>query len=109
MKRMSYLAVVALLVSGLSNDALAANQAKTQIAVTNMCCAGCAKKIARKLYEVRGVTAVHYNVKAKSLTITPQRGMTLSPRALWEAVVKGEDQPIRLAGLSGSFTFKPRF
>ena len=81
----------------------------TTIAVEKMCCAGCAKKIAAKLYEVRGVKAVQCDVKGKRVAVIPQQNVVLSPRALWEAVEKGEDRPLQLAGPTGTFTSKPRY
>ena len=81
----------------------------TTIQVRDMCCNGCAKKIAARLYEVRGVTTVQCDVKKRIVFVTPQPGVVLSPLALWEAVEKAQDQPIRLAGPNGAFTAKPRF
>ena len=102
-------AVLALAVLSVANQALAADAASTVITVGQMHCAGCAKKIAAKLYEVRGVAEVRYHVKSKTLQVTPQRNGALSPRALWIAVEKAKNQPIRLAGPSGTFTSRPRF
>jgi copper chaperone CopZ len=81
----------------------------TTIQVRDMCCNGCARKIAARLYEVRGVTAVRCDVQKKIVYVTPQRGAVLSPLALWQAVEKAPDQPLRLAGPSGVFTVKPAF
>jgi Cu+-exporting ATPase len=74
-----------------------------------MCCGGCAKKIASKLYAVRGVKAVQCDVKGKRVAVVPQQNVVLSPRALWEAVEMGEDRPLQLVGPSGTFTTKPPY
>ncbi len=83
--------------------------ALTTIQVRDMCCNGCARTIAARLYEVRGVTTVQCDVKKRIVYVTPQRGAVLSPLALWQAVEKAPDQPLRLAGPSGMFTSKPGF
>lgn len=97
---------LALLVTSAAN---AAEPAYTTINVEKMCCNGCAQKIAGQLYVVRGVKEVRVNLDKKLVYVIPQQTKTVSPRAMWEAVQKGEDNPIRLAGPSGTFTKKPQF
>ncbi len=109
MKSRILLAVLALAVLSVAKEAWAADSASAVITVGKMHCAGCAKKIAAKLYEVRGVAEVRYHVKSKTLQVTPQRNGALSPRALWMAVEKAKNQPVRLAGPSGTFTSRPRY
>lgn len=92
-----------------ANQASAAEPAWSSIQVKEMHCAGCAKKIAARLYAVRGVKEVRVDMDKKTLFVAPQQNATLSPRAMWEAVEKAKDFPIRLAGPSGTFTEKPRF
>ena len=92
-----------------ASAALAEQPTHSVITVEKMHCAGCAKKIAARLYTVRGVKEVRVDVKKKTLFVLPQTGATVSPRAMWEAVEKAKDRPIRLAGPSGTFTSKPRF
>jgi len=98
-------AVLLTYVNGLS----AAEPAWTTVTVQEMHCAGCAKKLAARLYAVRGVKEIRADVKSKTLFIAPQESKQVSPRALWEAVVKAKSVPIRLAGPGGTFTTKPRF
>jgi copper chaperone len=98
----------AVLLTFISN-ASAAEPAWSSIEVKKMHCAGCAKKIAARLYAVRGVKEVRVDVDKKTLFVAPQQNAALSPRAMWEAVEKAKDVPIRLAGPSGTFTGKPRF
>ena len=92
-----------------ASQASAAEPAWSSIQVKEMHCAGCAKKIAARLYAVRGVKEVRVDVDKKTLFVAPQQNATLSPRAMWEAVEKAKDHPIRLAGPSGTFTERPRF
>lgn len=79
----------------------------TTISVEKMCCDGCAQKIAARLYTVRGVKEVRINLEKKLVFVIPQENQTLSPRAMWIAVEKGEDQPIVLTGPSGTYKKKP--
>ena len=79
------------------------------IHVEKMCCDGCAQKIAAQLYVLRGVKEVRADWKKKVVIVIPQNQARLSPRAIWEAVEKGQDRPVRLACPVGTFTAKPRF
>ena len=72
-----------------------------------MCCANCAKRIARKLYAIPGVVAVHADVKQGIALVTPQQTKRPSPRAMWEAVEGAEFVPVKLLGPAGEFTQKP--
>jgi len=81
----------------------------TVVHVEKMCCKGCAQKIASQLYVLGGVKEVRYDLKQKVVIVVPQTRHQVSPRAIWEAVVKGEDRPIRLAGPAGTFKLKPRY
>ena len=101
---------VALLAAGILAGARAQEQPPpyTVITVEKMHCAGCAKRIGNKLYEVPGVKAVQADVEKKLFWVHPEPGKQPSPRALWEAVEKGNDRPTRLHGPSGVFVEKPK-
>ncbi|MEX0867727.1 MAG: heavy metal-associated domain-containing protein [Pirellulales bacterium] len=101
------LAVAAM--SLLVRPGLAEEAVYTEIAVEKMCCKGCAQKIASKLYTVRGVKEVRVNIPQKKVYVYPTQSASLSPKAVWEAVVAGKDNPLRLAGPQGTFTQKPHF
>ena len=90
-------------------QATASEPAWSRIEVQTMHCAGCAKRIAARLYTVRGVKEVRVELSKKTLYVAPQNNVVLSPKAMWEAVVKAKDLPVRLAGPSGTFTEKPTF
>lgn len=96
------------LVVGTGNLLMAAQPTYTEITVEKMHCAGCAKKIAARLYAVRGVREVRVDVQKKQLYVVPAANAAPSPRAMWTAV-ETEDVPVRLAGPSGTFTTKPNF
>ena len=98
-------AMLAVLVISASS-AVAAEVPPTFITVEKMHCAGCAKKLAAKLYEVPGVAEVKADVKAKILVVSSKK--KVSPRALWEAVESANDKPLVLDGPSGKFKAKPK-
>ena len=107
MNRKLCASLVAAVLLTLVNNLSAAQPAWTSIVVTDMHCAGCAQKIAARLYAVRGVKEVRVDMDQKTLFVVPQQNTVLSPRAMWEAVEKGKDSPIRLAGPGGTFTERP--
>jgi copper chaperone CopZ len=77
----------------------------TAIHVGNLHCKTCAKKIARKLYTVKGVVKVRSDVKANVVVITPQNKKQLDVKKLWAAATKAGFAPVKLVGPTG--TFKP--
>ena len=76
---------------------------QTAVYVTNMHCATCAKKIARKLYSLKGVVRVGTNVKTNLAVVTPQRNAKISHVAIWNAVKSAEFEPVKLIGPDGVF------
>lgn len=105
---MRWLAAVAVgLLLGGWRAADAADPAPTTITIPDMDCASCAKKVGGKVAEVAGVGKVEYSVETRIIKVTPKPGMTLSPKALWEAVVAAKLDPSKLEGPSGTFTKKP--
>lgn len=80
----------------------------TTITVPSMHCAGCAKKVANQLVQVKGVAKAQANMKTKTIKITPKAEATISPRALWEAAEAAGEVPSKLTGPGGTFTSKPK-
>lgn len=78
----------------------------TTVRVSDMHCAACAKKIARKLYAVPGVVQVKTDVKRHTAAVTPEKQRQPSPLALWEAVEAAGFEPVELNGPAGKFTKK---
>lgn len=106
---MWWLAVLAVGVFlGGRHEAVAADPVPTKITVPEMDCTSCAKKVGNKVAEVKGVGKVEYSVEGRTLTVTPKANETLSPKALWEAVVAAKLDPSKLEGPSGTFTSKPK-
>lgn len=78
----------------------------TTIQVSDMHCANCAKKIARKIYAVQGVVQVKTDVKKHIAVVAPQKGRQLDPLAIWKAVEAAGFEPVKLVGPAGEFTTK---
>jgi copper chaperone CopZ len=91
-----------------TNTARAVSPDTTRITVKKMHCAHCAKGMADHLYKVAGVAKVETNVEAKMMFVTPKPQTALSPRALWEAIEKAAQTPVKLEGPQGTFTAKPQ-
>ena len=75
----------------------------TLIYVGDMHCGHCAKKIASKLYAVKGVVKVRTDVKADIAIITPQKKKTLDPLALWSAANASGFPALKLVGPTGTY------
>ena len=88
----------------ISQSRAATQTMKTTITLEVLSCEGCARNVAAKLLEIRGVS----NVKTDLKTVIPKAEASLSPRQLWEAVEKAGKKPIKLQGPSGTFTSKPK-
>ena len=73
------------------------------IYVSDMHCAGCAKKIAGKLYRVKGVVKVRTNLKQNLAIVTPQAKKQIDAKAAWVAVQKAGFKPTRMIGPQGTF------
>ncbi|MCH8839611.1 MAG: heavy-metal-associated domain-containing protein [Planctomycetes bacterium] len=80
----------------------------TVIYVGDLHCKTCAKKIARKLYAVKGVVKVRADVKANVAVVTPQAKKTLNVKALWAAARKAGFPPLKLVGPTGAFEPDPK-
>ncbi|WP_238388654.1 heavy-metal-associated domain-containing protein [Roseimaritima ulvae] len=91
-----------------ATDAVNASTTKTTVTLKVLTCESCAKKVAEKLTEVRGVGSVKTDVKSKTAIIVPKRSATLSPLQLWEAIEKAGKEPVKLEGPSGTFKCKPK-
>jgi copper chaperone CopZ len=79
----------------------AANE--TAIYVADMHCAGCAKKIAGRLFRVKGVMRVRTDYRVDLAIVTPQAKKQLDPKALWAAVQAARKHPTKLIGPHGTF------
>jgi copper chaperone CopZ len=74
----------------------ASTHATYEIVADGMCCQGCAKKVAAKLYTAPGVINVKADVPARRVTITAKPSPKLTLEKLWSAVEKAKGKPSRL-------------
>lgn len=81
---------------------------ETLLYVDEMHCGHCAKKIASKLYAVKGVVKVRTDIKAGVAIITPQNKKKLDPLALWSAAGKSGFPAMKLIGPTGTYVLNPK-
>jgi Cu+-exporting ATPase len=106
--RRRFIASLSLALVSAPNAFAAAPAAQSAVYVKDMHCEACAKKIASKLYTVKGVVRVKTSVKKGVATIVTEKGKSVSPLALWEAVEAAEFEPIKVATPQGTYTRKPK-
>jgi copper chaperone CopZ len=73
------------------------------IYVGDMHCPNCAKKIAGKLYRLKGVVKVRTDVKKNLAIVTPQAKKIVDSKAAWAAVRSAGFKPTKLIGPQGTF------
>ncbi len=81
---------------------------ETLLYVNEMHCGHCAKKIAGKLYAVKGVVKVRTDIKAGLAIITPQKKKNLDPLAIWTAANKSGFPAMKLVGPTGTYVLNPK-
>jgi copper chaperone CopZ len=89
------------------NCCLAAQVARhieVQIIAEEMCCKGCAQKVAAQLYAAPGVTAVAADVPKRIVKITAKPSSKLTLERLWRAVEKGKGGPTKLITSQATYT-----
>ncbi|MFT5527159.1 MAG: copper chaperone CopZ [Pirellulaceae bacterium] len=102
-----FLAVAIIAIAMQTAVATAAQPAFTEVVVTNMHCDACAKKIAGKLYLLKGVKEVRAELKSNTAYVVSQQNKNISPKAIWEAVEKAGFKVVKLNGPAGLFKTKP--
>jgi copper chaperone CopZ len=81
-----------------------ARHIEVQIVADEMCCKGCAQKIAAQLYAAPGVTAVTADVPKRIVKITAKPSPKLTLERLWRAVEKGKGAPTKLITAQATYT-----
>ena len=81
---------------------------ETALFVADLHCKTCAKKIAGKLFTVKGVMTVRTNVKDDVVIITPQKKKKLDVQAIWKAAQKAGFPPQKLIGPQGTYVVDPK-
>lgn len=69
---------------------------RVEISVEDLHCASCAKKVARKLFAVKGVQKVTSSLKDDLLVVTLPAKQSVPAAAIWSAVVAGGVPPAEL-------------
>ena len=98
------IAAMAAIVGGSAQFTLAANLVTYEITADDMCCGGCAKKVAAQLYTAPGVTNVKANVAARTVTVFAKPSNKLTVERLWNAVEKGKGGPSKLVSATATYT-----
>lgn len=76
---------------------------ETAIYVTDMHCRSCARKIARKVFALKGVKDVRHDVKANLSIVVSQPKQPLDPLKAWAAVQSAGFKPTKLIGPAGTY------
>jgi copper chaperone CopZ len=79
----------------------------TKVTLTELDCAGCAKKVGKKLGAVPGVAEVRLDFKARTFFVAHKADATPSPRALWEAVEQADHAVQSMETPTATYTSKP--
>ena len=95
----------AMVVAVAAQSTTAANLVTYEITADDMCCGGCAKKVAGQLYTAPGVTDVKTNVAERKVTVFAKPSDKLTVERLWNAVEKGKGGPSKLVAGTGTYTF----
>lgn len=69
---------------------------RVEIFVSDLHCATCAKKVARKLYALKGVRKVQASLKNDLLIVQLPPKQPVPVAALWNAVAASETPPVEL-------------
>lgn len=102
MKRLTATALLACVLGVLAQTAQAEEPPKplppgqVQISVEDLHCKTCAKKAARKLYALKGVQKVTWDLSADLLTVQASAKQPIAPLAFWDAAVTGGVKPTLL-------------
>jgi len=95
------------LTGGSAQAAAPPGQFQVQIVAADMCCKGCAQKVAGQLYAAPGVTAVEANVEKRTVVVTISQQKGASLEQLWQAVAAGKGGPTKLTTAEATFTLTP--
>jgi copper chaperone CopZ len=80
---------------------------QVEIVAADMCCKGCAQKVAGQLYAAPGVSDVKANVENRTVLVTVSQKSGASLAQLWQAVEAGEGGPTSLTTAEAIFTLTP--
>lgn len=69
---------------------------RVEIQLEDLHCSSCAKKVARKLYALKGVRKVKGYIKADLVVVLVPTNQTIDPKAIWKAALAGGVKPVEL-------------
>lgn len=76
---------------------------QTAIFVSDLHCSSCAKKIARGLYKIKGVSRVSTSVIGNYAIVTPQKDKRVAAPLIWSVVQSTKFEPVKLIGPDGVY------
>jgi len=76
------------------------------VAIDNLHCQGCARKIAAQLYAIKGVTRVSVDMQKETLTVETRRDIQISPWAVIDAVSRAKERPLAVLGSHGKLAIE---
>lgn len=85
--------------------AIRSEPVKIQIIADDMCCNGCAQKVAAHLYALPGVTSVEADVPNRTLVVTAKPSPKFTLARVWEAVELGKGGPSKMVTPQVTYTF----
>ena len=88
--------------------ATAADKGTTTIEISKLHCAGCAKRVSKKLQAVANVASADVDLKTSQATVRANKDKQVSAKALWEAVEATGYTPMKLTSADASYTSKPK-
>ena len=93
--------------TALSVIAAEPQQIPTVVTVKKLC-PTCGAKIVQNLSKLPQVAEATMSVEQRTLRVRCTPGGSVSPRAVWETVERGGEQPVKIQCPTGTFTTKPR-
>jgi copper chaperone CopZ len=98
--------VVVLAITGVPTFAAAKQDVfKVQVVADEMCCKGCARKVAAQLYAAPGVTSVEADVASHLITVTAKQSPNLTLERIWHAVEQGKGGPSKLTTSQATYVW----
>ena len=94
--------------SGLSRAATNGDVTKIEIIADDMCCKGCAQKVAAQLYAAPGVMSVEADVPNRKIVVTAKPSPKLTVDRLWKAVEQGKGGPSKLTTSEATYVLTPQ-
>lgn len=77
-----------------------------RVVIDNLHCQGCARKIASRLYTIKGVTKVEVDMAHETLTVRTHAKAEISPWQTAAAVAQAGERPIAVTGAFGRLTIE---